>query len=52
MFNVGSLLGYLKLNTTAWNTSMGGAMASVQRLSRTFTRMSATALGSLFLIER
>lgn len=52
MFNVGSVQGYLKLNTTGWNTSMRGATASVTALSRTFTRMAAVVVGSLVLIER
>ena len=52
MFNVGSVQGYLKLNTTGWNSSMRSATASVTALSRTVVRMGAVTLGSLFLIER
>ena len=52
MFNVGSAQGYLKLNTTGWNSPMKSATASVTALSRTFTRMAAVTVGSLFLIER
>lgn len=52
MFNVGSVQGYLKLNTLGWNASMRSAAASVTALSRTFTRMAAVTVGSLVLIER
>ncbi len=52
MFNVGSVQGYLKLNTAGWTSSMRGAAAAVTTLSRTFAKMGAVALGSLFLIER
>ena len=52
MFNVGSVQGYLKLNTTGWTSSMRSASASVNQLARTFTRMGGIAVGSLFLIER
>jgi len=52
VFNVGSATGYLKLNTTGWTSSMRGATAQVTALSRTFARMGAVVVGSLFLIER
>ncbi len=52
MFNVGSVQGYLRLNTTGWNTSMRRSMASVTALSRSFMRLGVVATGSLFLIER
>ncbi len=52
MFNVGSVQGYLKLNTTGWNTAMGRANASLASLSRTMTKFGALTTGSLLLIER
>ncbi|KKK92961.1 hypothetical protein LCGC14_2697680, partial [marine sediment metagenome] len=52
MFNVGSVQGYLKLNTTAWDASMRSSTAAVGRLTRSFTRMGVVAVGSLVLIER
>ena len=52
MFNVGSVQGYLKLNTTGWTTGMARASASVQNLGRTFARMGAVAVGSILLLER
>ena len=52
MFNVGSATAYLKLNTTGWVSGMGAANSSITRLTRTFAKMGATVVGSLFLIER
>ncbi len=52
MFNVGSVQGYLKLNTTGWVSGMGIANSSIMRLTRTFAKMGAVAVGSLLLIER
>ncbi len=52
MFNVGSVQGYLKLNTTGWTSSMRTANASINTLARSFAKMGAVAVGSLFLIER
>lgn len=52
MFNVGSVQGYLKLNTTGWNTAMGRANASLAGLSRTMMRFGALATGSILLITR
>jgi len=52
VFNVGSVQGYLKLNTTGWTTGMARASASVQNLGRTFARMGAVAVGSILLLER
>ncbi len=52
MFNVGSVQGYLKLNTTGWMTSMKAANTSVSTLTRSFAKMGAVAVGSLLLIER
>ncbi len=52
MFNIGSLQGYLKLNTTGWITPMKTANASVNTLTRSFTRMGVVAVASLGLITR
>ncbi len=52
MFNVGSVLGYLKLNTAQWDTAMGRSMGGISKLTRRFTRMGIVATGSLLLIER
>ncbi len=52
MFNVGSVQGYLKLNTTGWTGPMRSANAAVGQLTRSFTRLGVVAVGSLFLIER
>ena len=52
MVNVGSVQGYLKLNTIGWNTSMRNANASLASLSRSFSRMGMIATGSLLLITR
>ena len=52
MFNVGSVQGYLKLDTKSWTTSVKKANSSLKTLSHTFTIMGATALGSIALITR
>ena len=52
MFNVGSVQGYLKLNTVGWNTPMRRAATSLTSLTRSFVKLGAVAVGSLFLIER
>lgn len=52
MFNVGSVQGYLKLNTSGWTTGMGHAQASLASLSRTMMRFGALAVSSIMLIER
>jgi len=52
VFNVGSVQGYLKLNTTGWSASMRSANMSVGTLTRSFSRMGIVAVGSLMLIER
>ena len=52
MFNVGSVQGYLKLNTTGWVGPMRGANASIGRLTTSFIKLGVVATGSLMLIER
>ena len=52
MFNVGSVQGYLKLNTSGWTGAMSSAQMSLASLSRTFTRTGAVAVGSIALITR
>jgi len=52
VFNVGAAVGYLKLNTAGWDAPMRNAGASIQAITRTFTRMGIVAVGSLLLIER
>ena len=52
MFNVGSVQGYLKLNTGAWDSGMKSANASLKTLSHTFAIFGATAVGSITLIMR
>ncbi len=52
MFNVGSVQGYLKLNTSGWSSTMKGAENSLKSLSRTFTRTATVFLGSMGIIER
>ncbi len=52
MFNVGSVQGYLKLNTGAWDNGMKSANTSLKTLSRTFAIFGATAVGSMTLIMR
>lgn len=52
MFNVGSVQGYLKLNTTGWTGPMKSAQMSMVALSRTFTKTGAIFLGAIAVIER
>jgi len=52
VFNVGSVQGYLKLNTTGWITGTGRAKASLASLSRTMMRFGAVTVGSMLLITR
>ncbi len=52
MFNVGSAVAYLKLNTQGWTTGMGKANSSLKTLSRTMFRLGAVTTTSLTLITR
>ena len=52
MFNVGSVQGYLKLNTSGWSGPMKGAENSLNSLTRTFTRTGAVFLSFMGITER
>jgi len=52
VFNVGSVQGYLKLNTTGWTTGIKSARTSLQTLSRLSTRMGAAMLANITVITR
>ena len=52
MFNVGSVLGYLKLNTSGWSRSITNANQSMKSLSLAFAKTGAVFLGTTAIIER
>lgn len=52
MFNVGSVQGYLKLNTSGWTGPMKSAGHAMTSLSRTFMRTGAVMLAKIAIIER
>ena len=52
MFNVGSVQGYLKLDTGGWSKGMSSAQSSLTKLTRTFAKLGAVAVGSITLITR
>ena len=52
MFNVGSVQGYLKLNTTGWTRSINSAEMSLTSLARTAAKAGTVMLGSISLVER
>lgn len=52
MFNIGSVTGYLKLNTAGWRGPMVGINTSINKLSSSFIKLGVVGAGSLLLIER
>jgi len=52
VFNVGSVQGYLKLNTSGWSGSINKSKTSLQALSRTSMKVGAALLANITLVTR